>query len=132
MQDSPVGVRDTDFNTVFPAGVTTAATWDRALMYARGLAMGQEHRGKGSTVQLGPVCGPLGRSPEAGRGWEGFAPDPVLSGVGVAESIKGIQDAGVIACVKHFIGYEQGQLFIYRCIRLLTIVRALPPARFPG
>lgn len=109
MQDSPVGIRDTDYNTVFPSGVTAAATWDRALIYARGLAMGQEHRGKGSTVQLGPVCGPLGRAPEGGRNWEGFAPDPVLSGIAVAESIKGIQDAGVIACVKHFIGNEQGK-----------------------
>lgn len=106
-QDSPVGVRDTDYNTVFPSGQTAAATWDLALIYARGLAMGQEHRGKGSTVQLGPVVGPIGRAPAGGRGWEGFAPDPVLSGIAVAQTIQGIQDAGVIACVKHFIGYEQ-------------------------
>jgi len=25
----------------------------------------------------------------------------------MAQTIKGIQDAGVIACAKHFIGYEQ-------------------------
>ena len=30
-----------------------------------------------------------------------------LTGVGIAETIKGIQDAGIIACAKHFIGYEQ-------------------------
>lgn len=30
-----------------------------------------------------------------------------LTGVGIAETIKGIQDAGVIACAKHFIGNEQ-------------------------
>ena len=34
--------------------------------------MGEEHRGKGVDVQLGPVAGPLGRSPEGGRNWEGF------------------------------------------------------------
>lgn len=34
--------------------------------------MGAEHRGKGVDVQLGPVAGPLGRSPEGGRNWEGF------------------------------------------------------------
>lgn len=106
-QDSPVGVRDTDYNTVFPSGQTAAASWNRSALYARGLAMGQEHYNKGSTVQLGPVCGPLGRSPAAGRNWEGASPDPVLTGAAVAESVKGIQDAGVIACVKHFIGYEQ-------------------------
>ena len=106
-QDSPTGVRLTDYNTVFPGGITAGATWNRSAIYARGLAMGQEHRDKGVTVQLGPVCGPLGRAPAGGRNWEGFSPDPVLAGAGVAESIMGIQDAGVIACVKHFIGYEQ-------------------------
>lgn len=34
--------------------------------------MGAEHRGKGVDAQLGPVAGPLGRSPEGGRNWEGF------------------------------------------------------------
>lgn len=31
--------------------------------------MGAEHHDKGVDVQLGPVCGPLGRVPEGGRGW---------------------------------------------------------------
>ena len=71
MQDSPVGVRDTDFNSVFPAGGTIAASFDRQLFYQRGFDMGSEHKGKGVDVQLGPVVGPLGRSPEGGRNWEG-------------------------------------------------------------
>lgn len=107
MQDSPTGVRDTDFNSVFSSGQSAAATWDRHLIYMRGRAMGQEHKAKGVTVQLGPVVGPLGRAPEGGRNWEGFSPDPVLSGIAVAASVQGIQDAGVVACVKHFIGNEQ-------------------------
>ena len=36
-----------------------------------------------------------------------FSPDPVLSGIAVAESIRGIQAAGVMACTKHYIGNEQ-------------------------
>ena len=123
MQDSPVGVRDTDYNSVFSSGQTVAATFDRGLLYARGYAMGSEHKAKGVTVQLGPVAGPIGRSPEGGRNWEyvkvklekspilmrfrGFSPDPYLTGIGIAETIKGIQDAGVIACAKHFIGNER-------------------------
>jgi beta-glucosidase len=51
--------------------------------------------------------GPLGRSAAGGRNWEGFSPDPVLSGIAVAETVRGIQDAGVIACTKHFILNEQ-------------------------
>ena len=84
-----------------------AATFDRGLAYARGQAMGAEHQGKGSDVQLGPVAGPLGRSPEGGRNWEGFSPDPVLTGILIAQTIQGIQSSGVIACAKHFIGNEQ-------------------------
>lgn len=61
-----------DYVSAFPSGVTVAATFDRGLLYARGYAMGVEHRGKGVDIQLGPVAGPLGRAPEGGRNWEGF------------------------------------------------------------
>lgn len=104
-----MGVRGTDYNSVFPSGLTAAATWDRGLMNKRGYAMGAEAKGKGVTVLLGPVAGPLGRAPAGGRNWEGFSPDPVLTGVGMAETIKGIQDAGTIACAKHWVGNEQGE-----------------------
>ncbi|KAJ5130891.1 uncharacterized protein N7515_006930 [Penicillium bovifimosum] len=106
MQDSPLGVRDSDYASAFSAGVNVAATWDKRLAYQRGQAMGEEHRDKGVDVQLGPVAGPLGTYPDGGRNWEGFSPDPVLTGVMMAETIKGIQDSGVIACAKHFIGNE--------------------------
>lgn len=106
-QDSPLGVRFADFVSAFPAGVTVAATWDRALFYERGFDMGSEHRDKGIDVQLGPVVGPIGRAPEGGRNWEGFSPDPVLSGIAVAETIKGMQKAGIMACTKHYIANEQ-------------------------
>jgi len=107
MQDSPVGVRFGDYSSVFPSGQTVAASFDRGLMYARGYGIGAEHKGKGVSVVLGPVAGPLGRHPEGGRNWEGFSPDPYLTGVGMAESVRGIQDAGVVACAKHFIANEQ-------------------------
>lgn len=107
MQDAPSGVRSTDYNSVFSSGQTVAATFDKGLFYARGHAMGEEHKAKGVTVQLGPVAGPLGRAPAGGRNWEGFSPDPYLTGIAIAETIKGTQDAGIIACAKHFIVNEQ-------------------------
>lgn len=76
-------------------------------MYSRGRAMAQEHKAKGITMQLGPVAGPLGRAPEGGRIWEGFAADPVLTGIAMAETIRGMQDTGIIASAKHYIGNEQ-------------------------
>lgn len=97
---------------MFPAGVSVAATWDRDLLYQRGVDMGAEFRGKGAHVALGyvpylmlrrpfidslvrPVAGPLGRSVLGGRNWEGFSPDPYLTGISFAETIKGIQSQKV-------------------------------------
>ena len=61
--------RKADYVSAFPSGMNVAATWSRDLARARGEAMGAENKAKGVDVQLGPVCGPLGRSPEGGRNW---------------------------------------------------------------
>ncbi|KAL9624976.1 MAG: hypothetical protein Q9160_000705 [Pyrenula sp. 1 TL-2023] len=109
LEDSALGVALTDHVTAFPAGITTGATFNKDLMYARGQALGAEARGKGVNIQLGPTVGPLGRKPRGGRNWEGFGADPVLQGIGGAQTIQGMQSQGVIATVKHFIGNEQEQ-----------------------
>lgn len=69
--------------------------------------MASEFREKGAHVLLGPVAGPLGRSAHGGRNWEGLSPDPYLTAGLFVETIRGIQDKGVQACAKHFIGNEQ-------------------------
>ncbi|KAG0160448.1 hypothetical protein PDIDSM_7977 [Penicillium digitatum] len=84
-----------------------AATWDKEMIYQRGSAMGAEFRGKGAHVMLGPVGGPLGRSALGGRNWEGFSPDPYLTGVAMDHTIRGVQSQGVQANAKHIIGNEK-------------------------
>lgn len=54
-----------------------------------------------------PVSGPLGRHPLGGRNWEGFSPEPYLTGFAMDATVRGHQDAGVQACSKHYIGNEQ-------------------------
>ena len=107
LQDGPLAIREADYASVFPAGLTTAAAWDKKLAYVRGQDMAAEFKGKGSHIALGPVAGPLGRSGYGGRNWEGFSPDPYLTGELFAETIMGIEDTGVQACGKHYIGNEQ-------------------------
>ncbi|KAI0835369.1 glycoside hydrolase family 3 protein [Hypoxylon sp. FL0890] len=107
LQDGPLGVRATDNITAFPAGITTGATFNKDLIYQRGVAIGKEFRGKGANFYLGPCVGPLGRKPRGGRNWEGFGVDPVLQAIAGVETIRGVQDQGVIATLKHLIGYEQ-------------------------
>lgn len=41
-----------------------------------------------------------------GRNWEGFSPDPYLTGVLFAETVKGIQSTGQMAVAKHFLFNE--------------------------
>ncbi|KAJ3733269.1 glycoside hydrolase family 3 protein [Lentinula guzmanii] len=106
LEDSPLGVRDADFVTAFPAGINSATTWNRALMRRRGLYMGREHVAKGVNIALGPMMN-LGRNAAGGRNWEGFGADPFLSGETAYETVLGLQGAGVQACAKHFINNEQ-------------------------
>ncbi|KAK5175165.1 uncharacterized protein LTR77_000302 [Saxophila tyrrhenica] len=107
LQDGPLGLRFADNATAWPAGITVGATWNKKLMYERGKGHGFEAKKKGIHVILGPSMGPLGRLPAGGRNWEGFGTDPVLQGIAAAETIKGIQDAGVIATAKHYVANEQ-------------------------
>ncbi|KAH7548822.1 glycoside hydrolase family 3 protein [Bipolaris maydis] len=107
LQDGPLAIRQAIDASVFPAGLTVAASWDRSLARERGFYMASEFRGKGSHVALGPVVGPLGRSPFGGRNWEGFSPDSYLSGVLVEDTVEGMQSTGLQTCVKHFILNEQ-------------------------
>ena len=97
-----MGVRAADFTTLFPAGINAAATWQRSLIRKRGVAMGQEHKGKGVNVALGPMMN-MGRVAQGGRNFEGFGADPYLSGEAAYETILGMQSGGVQACAKHFI-----------------------------
>ncbi|KAI0473279.1 glycosyl hydrolase family 3 N terminal domain-containing protein [Xylariaceae sp. FL0804] len=107
LTDAGQGVRATDLASGFPSGLHSGASWNRALTRARGQRMGAEFRAKGAHVLLGPVVGPLGRFATGGRNWEGFAADPYLSGALAAETVRGVQGEGVVACVKHFVGNEQ-------------------------
>ena len=75
-------------------------------MYKIGKAQGEENRQKGINVILGP-CVNMMRNPKAGRVWEAFGDDPYYTGICSSQIVKGIQDSGVIACLKHYVGNDQ-------------------------
>ncbi|KAF8310466.1 glycoside hydrolase [Clavulina sp. PMI_390] len=100
MNDGPAGMRSVDLVSGFPAGITAAATWNRALIRARGQAIGEEFRTKGAHVFLGPAMDVM-RAPEAGRLWESFGADGYLTGEAAYETIVGVQSTGVQAIAKH-------------------------------
>ena len=105
LQDGPAGVRFSSNTQSWQAAINTAATFDRDIMYDVGKAQGKEFKKKGVNILLGP-CTNMLRHPSGGRVWEAYGEDPFLSGETVVEVIKGIQDSGMIACVKHYVGNE--------------------------
>lgn len=105
-QDGPLGVRSVDKVTAFPAGIAAASTWNKALIHQRGREIGEQFKMKGVDVALGLV-GPLGSAALGGRNWESSGADPYLSGIVGAETVRGMQEANVIACGKHYIMNEQ-------------------------
>ena len=106
LHDGPSGVRFSKNTQSWQAGINTAATFNKTLMYEVGKAQGKEFREKGVNVVLGPAMN-IQRGPQGGRIWESFGDDPYLAGVAASQIIKGIQSNGVIACAKHFIGNDQ-------------------------
>jgi len=106
LQDGPAGVRFSTSTQSWQAGINTASTFNRTLMYEVGKAQGKEFREKGVNVALTPAMN-IQRSPQGGRAWECFGDDPFLSGEAATQVIKGVQSNGVIACAKHYIGNDQ-------------------------
>ncbi|KAG9258775.1 glycoside hydrolase family 3 protein [Emericellopsis atlantica] len=107
LQDGPLGVRYASSITAFTPAVQAASTWDRNLIRERGQFHAEEARALGVHVLLAPVAGALGKIAEGGRNWEGWSPDPYLTGVAVAETIEAMQAVGVQATIKHYIANEQ-------------------------
>ena len=83
-----MGIRFVDLATAWPAAISAGATWNRDLIYLRGRGIGEEAKGKGVHVILGPAVGPLGRQPKGGRNWEGFAADPYLLGEAAFQGVS--------------------------------------------
>ena len=90
----------------FPAACATACSFDRALLFEMGQALGEECQSEDIAVLLGPGAN-LKRSPLCGRNFEYFSEDPYLSSHMTAAFIQGVQSKGVGCSLKHFAANNQ-------------------------
>ncbi len=103
--DGPLGVRQ-GMGTGMPAAIGLAATFDPTVAERYGAVVGNEAKLKGNDVVHAPIVN-LMRTPLAGRTFEGYGEDPLLTArIGVGWT-KGAQAEGVVANVKHFAANNQ-------------------------
>ncbi len=95
-----------DSGTYLPTGVCLAATWNLKLGYDFGAVLGSEAAYRGKNIILGPGINII-RSPLNGRNFEYQSEDPFLVSKMVVGYIRGVQDQGISACVKHFLANNQ-------------------------
>lgn len=121
MSDGPNGLRmayGADPNaaavpaTCFPTPGMLACSWDAAMCYSVGAAIGREATAMGVNLLLAPGVN-IKRNPLGGRNFEYFSEDPLLSGVLGKAFISGVQSTGVGACVKHFAANSQEAFRMY-------------------
>ena len=77
-----------------------AATWNPEMSLLYGQSIGEEARYRNKSVLLGPGVN-IYRTPLNGRNFEYMGEDPYLAGKMVSPYIRGVQQNGVAACVKH-------------------------------
>lgn len=90
----------------YPPACLTAASFDRNVTKTLGSYMGRQARAWGIGMILGPGLN-IKRSPLCGRNFEYFSEDPYLAGEMAASYVQGVQQEGVVACVKHYLANNQ-------------------------
>ncbi len=112
LTDGPNGARGAvlpgespDTSVCVPCGAALGATWDPELIERIGALLGTETRRRACRVLLAPTVN-LHRSPLAGRNFECYSEDPLLSGLLAAAFVRGAQSQGVATTVKHFVGND--------------------------
>jgi beta-glucosidase len=110
--DGPNGARgETDSflsetpSLCIPSATALGATWDPGLVAEASAAVARQARDKGARVLLAPTVN-LHRHPLWGRNFEAFSEDPLLTAKLAVAYIRGVQEQGVIATVKHLVGNE--------------------------
>ncbi len=92
-------------SAAFPVGIALGATWNTELVKEIGSALADEVKSKGAHVSLSPTVN-IHRSVTNGRNFECYSEDPVLTALLSGAFITGLQEQGIGATIKHFVGNE--------------------------
>ena len=102
--DGPAGLNNYitgSYGTTYPAEVLMAQTWSKEVAFEIGASMGSEFAAAKNYGWYGPAMN-LHRSAFAGRNFEYYSEDGVLSGCMALNEVNGAAQFGVYAYIKHF------------------------------
>ncbi|RFC77041.1 glycoside hydrolase family 3 N-terminal domain-containing protein [Streptomyces sp. AcE210] len=91
--------------TAYPVPLSWGATFDPALVRRMAGAIGQDMRSVGVHQGLAPVLDVV-RDARWGRVEETIGEDPYLVGTLGTAYVQGLESAGIVATLKHFVGYS--------------------------
>lgn len=91
--------------TPLPAPINIGSTWNPTLVYQAGGIVGREAKALGYSNVYAPILD-LARDPRWGRVLECYGEDPYLVATLGTQMVKGIQEQGVGATLKHFAVYS--------------------------
>ncbi len=110
LSDGPTGVRGLKFSggrtvALLPNATLLASAWSEDTAYEVGRLLAEEALAQQIHVVLGPTIN-LHRSPLGGRLFEAYSEDPLLTGKLAAAYVRGLQELGVGASLKHLVANE--------------------------
>ena len=91
--------------TAYPVPLSWGATFDPALIERMSARIGAGMRAVGVHQGLAPVLD-VTRDPRWGRTEETIGEDPYLVGTVATAYVRGLESSGIVATLKHFIGYS--------------------------
>ncbi|NUV98986.1 glycoside hydrolase family 3 C-terminal domain-containing protein [Streptomyces sp. CAI 127] len=92
--------------TCYPPAVALGSSWDPELAHRVAGALADEATAHGIRVLLGPGIN-IKRSPLCGRNFEYFSEDPLLTAELGGAMVRGLQESGVGAALKHYAANNQ-------------------------
>ena len=99
--DGPAGVTLDYESTLLPVATLLACSYNTALVEELYCAVAEELKERKADVFLAPALN-IHRNPIAGRNFEYYSEDPLISGRMAAAAVRGSQSLGGSACIKHF------------------------------
>ena len=100
------GLLYTDCGTAYPCETAIACTWNCQLAEKMGEGVGKEAEDMGTDIWYAPGVN-IHRNPMAGRNFEYFSEDPVISGKMASAIISGCASQGLVTTIKHFVLNDQ-------------------------